>query len=87
MNEVMILISSILVPLITDVANFNIKNSKIRYIVFLVVAIIFGTGVFFLQKNGNLLNDVSAIAVLSTSIFHLFYGDSKVRKNLKKLMK
>lgn len=89
----MIIISSVLVPLLTDIVNIKIDNSKgliiiskLRYLIFLIVSIIFAIGIFYLQKTGNLWNNITQIAVLSTSIYHLFYGDSDIRARLQNIL-
>ena len=83
MEELMIFISSILIPFITDIVNCNIVRSKIRFCIYLFISIIFGTGIFFLQKDGNLLKDISGIVAISTTIYQLFYKDSDIRNIIK----
>jgi hypothetical protein len=82
--EALSLIMGAFLPPIIDLINTKIVNSKIRYLVSIIVCILIATSIQLLSIGFNwkeLIESASIVFLSAQSIYRLYWKDSSLRNN------
>lgn len=82
-SDLFVLLIGVILPPVADLINRRIANSQIRFLVVVILCLLLGTALAFLENGTGVLENGSLIFASSQVVYKMWYENSDVQLRIR----